>query len=182
MLLIALGANQRDILIESVVSIFQKITDCHMTSYSSNVHYYNGWKTNSSYKINNKIIIPIKYSPFDRWDFNVDYERVNWDVRRWIDDIIKALQLIDPTVSNQFNSLSCQEFENDTLRFKMFGKGTVHVWFKNPKLLAQLNYICGSHFGWIPSEGEQKHNPEAREWVAREFGDIGEVKLLQEAV
>lgn len=182
MLLMALGANQREIMLDSVVSIFQKITDRHMTAYSSNVHYYNGWKTNSSYKINKKIVIPIKYSPFDSWDFRDVYTRINYDVRRWIDDIIKALQLIDPRVSNDFVALSPQEFENDTLRFKMFAKGTIHVWFKDARLLAQLNYICGSHFGWIPSEGEQRENPEAREWVAREFGDMGEVKLLQSEV
>lgn len=180
MLLMALGANQHDILIESIVSIFQKITDHHQTSYSSNVHYYNGWKTNSSYKINKKIVIPIKYSAFDSWDFKEDYGRINWDVRRWIDDIIKALQIIDPSVTGEFAALSMQEFENKTLRFKMFGKGTVHVWFKDERLLSHLNYICGSHFGWIPSEGEQAESPEAREWVAREFGDMGNVKLLQE--
>jgi len=30
-----------------------------------------------------------------------------------------------------------------------------------------------------PSEGEQKADEEARSWVAKEFGDIGEVRLLQ---
>jgi hypothetical protein len=180
-LLMALGANRRDILIDSIVSIFQRITDRHMTSYSSNVHYYNGWKTNSSYKINKKIVIPIKYSAFDRWDFNEDYLRINYAVRSWVDDIIKALQLIDPEVSSNFTSVSQAEFANDTLRFKMFAKGTIHVWFKDERLLSRLNYICGSHFGWIPSEGEQKESAEAREWVAREFGDLGEVRLLKEA-
>lgn len=179
MLLLALGANQRDILIESIVSIFQRITDRHMTSYSSNVHYYSGWKTNSSYKINKKIVIPIKYSHFDRWDFNVDYNRISYDVRNWINDIIKALQVIDSTVSSTFTSISSQEFENETIRFKMFAKGTIHVWFKDDPLLSQLNYICGSHFGWIPSEGEQRENPKARVWVAKEFGDMGVVKLSE---
>lgn len=179
MLLMALGANQRDILIDSIVSIFQKITNRHMTSYSGNVHYYNGWKTNSSYKINKKIVIPIKYSPFNSWDYRDDYERINTDVRMWIDDIIKAFQLIDPSVNAKFTALSRQEFENEWLRFKMFAKGTIHVWFKDERLLAKLNYLCGSHFGWIPSEGEQRENPKAREWVAREFGDMGDVKLLR---
>lgn len=179
MLLMALGSNQKDILIESVVSIFQKITDRHQTSYSSNVHYYNGWKTNSSYKINKKIVIPIKYSHFDSWDYKDEYERINYEVRNWINDIIKAFQIIDPAVSSKFTTISNQEFENETLRFKMFSKGTIHVWFKDEQLLSQLNYICGSHFGWIPSEGEQRKNQKAREWVACEFGDIGEVKLLQ---
>jgi len=30
-----------------------------------------------------------------------------------------------------------------------------------------------------PSDGEQEENAEAREWVAKEFGDIGGVKLLR---
>lgn len=179
MLLLALGANQQDILIDSIVSIFQKITDRHMTSYSSNIHYYSGWKTNSSYKINKKIVIPIKYSPFNSWDYRENFEQINSDVRMWINDIIKALQLIDPSVKGEFTALSRQEFENDWLRFKMFAKGTIHVWFKDERLLAKLNYICGNHFGWIPSEGEQRENPKAREWVAREFGDLGVVKLLR---
>ncbi|RCX22929.1 methyltransferase family protein [Fontibacillus phaseoli] len=179
MLLMALVANQREILTDSIVAIFQKITDRHMTSYSGNVHYYNGWKTNSSYKINKKIVIPIKYSHFDSWDFKEDYSRINHDVRQWINDIVKAFQLIDPNVSGEFTALSSQEFENEWLRFKMFAKGTIHVWFKDERLLAKLNYICGSHFGWLPSEGEQRENPEAREWVAREFGDMGDVELLR---
>src|SRR5699024_4045323 len=36
MLLMSLGQNQRDILIESVVSIFEKITRYHMNEYSTN--------------------------------------------------------------------------------------------------------------------------------------------------
>lgn len=178
-LLLALGANQREILIDSIVSIFEKITARHMTSYSGNVHYYNGWKTNSSYKINKKIVIPIRYSGFDSWDIRDDYGRINWDTRQWVDDIIKALQLIDPAVRNEFEAAAPGEFENEWLRFKMFRKGTIHVWFKDERLLAQLNYICGSHFGWLPSDEELRTDPKAREWVAREFGDIGEVKLLQ---
>lgn len=183
-LLMALGANQRDILVESVVSIFEKITRYHMNEYSTNIHYYDGWKTNDAYRINKKIIIPIKHA-FDSWDFGtrvgsneVRYEYVCYDVKDWIEDIVKALQLIDPEVSGEFEAISDKEFENDTLRFRMFLNGNIHVWFKDERLLAKLNYLCGSHFGWIPSEGEQKESAEAREWVAKEFGDIGEVMLL----
>ena len=182
-LLMALEANQRDMLVESIASIFRKITDRHMTSYSSNVHYYNGWKTNSSYKLNRKIIIPIQYSAFDSWDFKDEYERLGFGVRDWIDDIVKALQLIDPAVTNEFTAIEPGEFENEWLRFKMFRKGTVHVWFKDERLLARLNYICGKHFGWLPSDEEMRTDAKAREWVAREFaemGDISEVRLLRE--
>lgn len=179
MLLTALGANQKDILTDSIVSIFEKITKYHMNEYSSNIHYYDGWKTNDAYKINKKIVIPISYVGFDDWDFKDDFDRLTFDVKQWVLDIVKAFRLIDVGVSDEFTSISNQEFENDLLRFKMFRNGNIHVWFKDLRLLAKLNYLCGSHFGWIPSDGEQKDNEEAREWVAKEFGDIGEVKLLQ---
>jgi len=179
-LLMALRANQREILIDSLVSIFMKLTDRHMASYSSNVHYYNGWKTNSSYKLNPKVIIRVKYSDFDSWDIRDNYTSINWDTRQWVDDIVKALHLIDPRVTNEFTATNVPgEFENEWLRFKMFRKGTIHVWFKDSMILAQLNYICGNHFKWLPSDDELRTDPKAREWVAKEFGNIGEVKLLQ---
>lgn len=177
MMLMALQQNQKDILLDSIVSIFERITKYHMNQYSSNVHYYNGWKTNDAYKINHKIIIPISHR-FDNWDFNTDYERINMRTREFIDDLIRALQLIDSDASNEFETISSQEFENDTLRFKMFLKGTVHIWFKDLDLLNKLNYLCGQHFNWIPSEDEQKQDKKAREFVAKEFGDIGEIKLI----
>jgi hypothetical protein len=169
MLLMALNYNKRDILVESVVSIFKKITQYHMNQYSTNIHYYNGWKTNDAYKINKKIIIPIKHS-FDSWDFNTDYMLINDDVRNFINDIIKAFQLLDPSVTGEFTSINNQEFECDILRFKMFLNGNVHVWFKNDRLLNKLNYLCGSHFNWIPSEDEIKTDNKAREFIVKEFG------------
>lgn len=169
MLLMAIGANRRDMLIESIVSIFKKITRYHMNQYSTNIHYYNGWKTNDAYKINKKIIIPIKHS-FDSWDFNTDYMRINDDARNFINDIIKAFQLLDSSVKGDFTALNNQEFECDILRFKMFLNGNIHVWFKNERLLNKLNYLCGSHFNWIPSEDEIKTDNKAREFVVKEFG------------
>ena len=185
MLLTAIYANRDDMLIESIVSIFKKITRYHMNEYSSNIHYYNGWKTNDAYRINKKIIIPVSHG-FDNYDFGttwgsdeVAYKHITTDVRNWIDDIIKALQLIDPAVNNEFQAISEREFENEWLRFKMFLNGNIHVWFNDLKLLDKLNYLCGQYFNWIPSEGEQEQNEEARRWVAKEFGDIGEVRLLK---
>src|SRR5699024_448149 len=178
--------NQRDILIESVVSIFEKITRYHMNEYSTNIHYYDGWKTNDAYRINKKIIILIK-SEFDRWDFgrragsdDISYDYISRYVKDWIEDIVQALQLIDSGISGQFDAVHNKECESEALRLRMFLNGNIHVWFQDLRLLAKLNYLCGSHFGWIPSDGEQKESEEARRWVAKEFGDIGEVMLLRE--
>jgi len=184
MLLTAVYANRDEMLIDSIISIFKKITRYHMNEYSTNIHYYDGWKTNDAYRINKKIIIPISFK-FDKFDFGttygtseVSYRHINIKVKDWINDIIKALQLIDPAVNNEFKAINEREFENEWLRFKMFYNGNIHVWFNDLKLLDKFNYICGQHFAWIPSQGEQEQNEEARRWVAKEFGDIGEVKLL----
>ena len=179
MLLMAISANREEMLVDSIVSIFERITKYHMNQYSSNIHYYNGWKTNSAYKINKKIIIPIRYSPFDSWDFKEEYDRLPFDIKSFVDDLVKAFQLINPRFNNKFEYKGDATFENDLLRFKMFKNGNIHIWFNDLDALNKLNYICGQHFNWIPSEGEQKESEEARRWVAKEFGDIGEVKLLQ---
>src|SRR5690625_3126480 len=81
MLVTALSHNRKDMLIDSVVSMFKKITNYHMNEYSTNIHYYNGWKTNDAYKVNHKIIITIGSGGYDGWDVNKDYQRINYNVR-----------------------------------------------------------------------------------------------------
>ena len=55
--------------------------------------------------------------------------------------------------------------------------------YPTPKTL--FNRLLGDDIRWLggkilePSAGEQERNEEARRWVAKEFGDIGEVKLLK---
>lgn len=178
MLITALSFNKKGILIESVVSMFKKVTRYHQNKYSTNIHYYNGWKTNNAYRINKKIVIPIKYE-FDDFDFTTDFNRLNYDTKSFVSDLVKAFQLIDPNINSNFTAISNQEFENNLLRFKMFKNGNIHVWFKDLSLLNKLNYICGSHFNWIPSEDEIKTNDKAREYVVREFGEEAlSVKLV----
>lgn len=184
MLLTAIQANHVEMLTDSVVAMFEKITQYHMNQYSSNIHYYNGWKTNDAYKINKKIVIPISHEFSPTWDFAESYDKLHTGVRNYVDDMVKAFQLIDPTVSGEFApvggqvNVRKQEFENDLLRFKMFLNGNIHVWFKDEVLLAKLNYFCGQHFAWIPSQDEVKTDEKAREFVVREFGDVYDITLL----
>jgi len=181
MLMMAIGSNKTDMLIESIVSIFKRVTQHHMNQYSTNIHYYNGWKTNDAYRINKKIIIPISHSFDAWWDFSEDYERINRRVRDFINDLVKSFQLIDPSFDNEFEVISNQEFENDLLRFKMFMNGNIHVWFNDMSALNKLNYICGQHFNWIPSEEEVNENEEAKKFVVREFGsEVLGISLLTE--
>lgn len=52
---------------DAIIKLFEKLSYQH--SYDEdlkhNIHYYDGWKTNSAYKINKKVIIPLYV--FKRW-------------------------------------------------------------------------------------------------------------------
>jgi|SRR5690625_32248 len=182
-LLMAMYSNKDDMLIESIVRMFERITTYHMNEYSTNIHYYNGWKTNDAYRINEKIIIPINRGGFESWDFGREWSSLRYTrLGDFVGDLIKAFQLIDPTVEDDFEFIGDNSYENNTLRFRMFLNGNIHIWFKRKDLLDKLNYIAGQYFAWIPSKGEQASDEGAREFAAelraKEFGEIDGAELL----
>ena len=179
MLLTAINANKGGMLKDTLVTLFKKLTNRHMASFSSNVHYYDGWKTNDAFRINKKVIIPIQYSAFDSWDFRDEYSSLSYKIKEWIGDIVKAMRLINVEITDEFEFVGRGEFENEWLRFKMFNNGNIHIWFKDTDTLEKLNYICGQEFAWIPTDDVQKDDEEARKWVAKEFGSVGVVRIGQ---
>jgi hypothetical protein len=173
MLLHAIVANSSDMLVSSVVSMFEKITSFSRRDYSDNIHYYNGWNTNEAYKIGKKVIYPF-FSPFGDWDMgsrDKSFKSVDYRTKEFILDLLKAFKPFRE-VNNEFEMLAMGDFENDVLRFKMFKKGTVHVWFKDLETLNKINYVCGRHFNWLPTDDDIQNDEKAREFVAKEFGDI----------
>ncbi|MEB5480923.1 DUF4942 domain-containing protein [Shouchella clausii] len=183
MLLQAMAANSSEMLVSSVVSMFKKITSYSRRVYSSNIHYYNGWNTNESYKIGKKIIYPF-FTTFGDWDMGVrdcSFKSVDYRIKEFIYDLLKAFEPFRK-VNYDFNIRGKGEFENDILHFKIFKKGTIHVWFKDLDTLNKINYVCGRKFNWLPTDDELRNDPKAREYVAKEFGDItlNMNRLLQE--
>ncbi|MRX54686.1 DUF4942 domain-containing protein [Bacillus idriensis] len=181
MLLHAIMANSNDMLISSVVSMFEKITSYSRREFSTNMHYYNGWNTNEAYKIGKKIIYPF-FTTFSEWDMGErenDFKGVDYRVKGFIFDLLKAFEPFRD-VSYEFTKTGKGEYKNDILRFKIFIKGTVHVWFSDLKSLNKINYVCGRKFNWLPTEEEIKTNQKAREYVVKEFGkDSLNIKLLE---
>ena len=176
LLLSAMIGNQSNLIEQSVVSLFDKITQhSQRGSYTTNIHMYNGWYTNDAFKINKKIIYPIQHSHFDSYDFGKNradesIDGINHEVRYFIKDISKAFGLFVNV--SEFERLGDGEFENNVLRFKMFKKGTVHVWFKDLDTLDRINIVAGRHYNWLPTEEEVKTNKEAEDYMAKEFGNI----------
>jgi tetratricopeptide (TPR) repeat protein len=181
MLLHAIMANSNDMLISSVVSMFEKITSYSRRDFSTNIHYYNGWNTNDAYKIGKKVIYPF-FTTFGDWDMGSrgnSFNSVDYRIKGFIFDLLKAFEPFRE-VNYEFETVGKGEFKNDILRFKIFMKGTVHVWFNDLESLNKINYVCGRKFNWIPTDQEIKTNKKAREYVVKEFGENAlSIKLLE---
>lgn len=179
-MLLTLVQNQSEMLYNTLEGLFDKLTARHQESFSKNIHYYNGWKTNSAYKLNKKVIIPLSYgeagSRFRSWERD-SWDDVDFSVKERIEDIIKVMHLVSPTEEGDWQQLGDYEFENNLLRFKVFKKNTMHIWFKDLVALDKMNFLVGQHKQWLPSEDEIKTNKEAEQYVKKEFPNMRQKQL-----
>ena len=147
---------------EAIIKLFDELSHKHYwdeDGVSGNIHYYNGWKTNSAYKINKKVIIPLQ--AFRRWN-----ARDNWDYYPMRDgygvlsDIERVLNYLDngetPEVdlentlravqsTGQSQNIECKYFI-----VTFYKKGTCHLTFTNEKLLKKFNIFGSQKKGWLP--------------------------------
>ncbi len=145
---------------ECIIELFDELS--HHYSYldetSKNIHYYNGWKTNKSYMINKKVIIPFYYA-FDRL-WNNSFRPTHYECMQKLFDIEKALNYLDGGRSWNLNLGSClQAAENngqtkniETKFFTMtfYKKGTCHLVFRDDELLKKFNIFGSQKKGWLP--------------------------------
>lgn len=182
MLLIALFQNADNILMDSCIAMFERLTKHHYANFSSNIHYYSGWCTNDAFKINKKIIIPFTPSWGSMGDTDMGrshrsdeilFTHITYDVRNFMNDLTRMFKLLKPEADAEFKTLALGEFENELFRFKIFNKGTVHIWFKDLQLLEKFNVMCGQHFNWIPTDDEIINSKEAQTFMQEHFSNYG---------
>ena len=148
---------------ECIITLFDELSRQYAWSSETdnNIHYYNGWATNKSWYINQKVILPFmnawsstfgKYEPYS--------SNYNHKITNKLTDIEKALDYLDggltdgTSVSNiikqaeesgQTKNIECKHF---TITF--YKKGTMHLTFKNPELLKKLNIFGSQQKAWLP--------------------------------
>lgn len=176
-MLLSLCQNRTDMLTETLEGLFDDITKSHMASFSTNTHYYNGWKTNDAFKLNKKVIIPKPYSLFDTYYSVRTFEKLRFDVKEKINDVLKVLSLVSATPTGEWETLDYNHFENNIIRVKVFQKGTIHIWFKDLVALDRLNFIVGQAKNWLPTDDEIKADVTAAEYVKSVFPKL-DMKLL----
>ena len=124
--------------------------------HQKNVHYYNGWKTNQSWKINKKVIMPINGISSSSWSKS----RFEYRIGEKLTDMVKVFDYLsaDKADVKQLVGTSMQVAENNgtfdcDLRYfkiKFYKKGTAHITFSDPELLAKFNIFGSQRKGWLP--------------------------------
>ena len=143
---------------ETILALFDELSHKHYwdKNQSSNIHYFNGWKSNSCWKINKKVIIPL--NGFGHW--NEEFDPLHYQCIDKLLDIEKVFNYLDSGRSEELDLrevLKKAKEENRTKGivtkfFKMdfYKKATVHLTFLDLELLKKFNVYGCQQKGWIP--------------------------------
>jgi len=150
--------NSWTILEESIQTVFDEFTKYH----DENREYQEGWKTNSKWKVNKKIILPngVVYSRFCDWKFELP-----WNNQSKFGDIDKCMcfiawvryeeaKTIEKALKEAFNiwATTC---ESQFFSIRFFKKGTIHIEFKDKFLWQEFNMRATAWRAWLPEKEEK---------------------------
>lgn len=154
---------------ETVAKVFDDITNKAYYSHkdwNKTIHLYNGWKTNSCYKINNKSIISDYtgyYSNFPSLlnDLNIIFSNISgikYNINN--EEVRDAIKRCEKNIDTEFFILDC------------YKKGTIHIKYKNQEYLNQFNILAGKGKNALPPDfGHKKYSDmnEQEKQLVKEF-------------
>ena len=151
-------------IVESVESAIIKLFDTLSHEYhycdetKKNRHYFNGWRSNSAWKINKKVIIPqnaltsayggsyvLSYSNRALQDL-LDIEKVF----SYLEGFPLANSDTPKIIEEAFRSGQTKNIETRYFLLTFFKKGTTHIYFKDDALLKKFNLFGAQQKRWLP--------------------------------
>ena len=143
---------------DTILDLFEELSNKYhwQDETSKNIHYFNGWKTNKSYFINKKVIIPYM-DAFNNWDKKFE---PHYTVTQKLSDIEKSLNYLDGNRTMNIDlcdTLNKAKEDNKTTKIELkyfnvtfYKKGTCHLEFTNLELLKKLNIYGCQKKNWLP--------------------------------
>ena len=144
---------------DTIYGLFQDFTcKYNYDEYSSNVHLFDGWKTNKSWKINDKKIVYPRLNGFDSYDGSF---QPFYGVEGTIRDIEKSLNYLDGGRTESTDDIrdilkkAKDNQQSKKVEFKYFyidfyKKGTGHIIWKDKELIKKLNIFGSRREGSLP--------------------------------
>jgi hypothetical protein len=134
---------------ETIANLFDDLTRKYSytdSAWNQTILYYNGWKSNSCYKIQKRCIIPCSTGfyfhnlPEALIDLNIVFENLSGekDSLTTTDRVYKAIRNNEKKIETKFFFLDS------------YKKGTLHITFKDQKLLNRFNILAAKGKQWLP--------------------------------
>ena len=155
---------------QSVVNVFDELT----RYYNGNTSYHEGWKTNDSYKVNEKIVFPYGcrfdnspyFQKFDTWygsssviDLYNDLDRVLCVLSglrfEEITTIGRSLDWKFRSLGNHVKAPFDNKCTSQFFDIKFWKKGTVHLKWLDRTLWQQFNITASAGKKWIGENTQQ---------------------------
>lgn len=145
--------NRKEIMKECVLNVFEQCTRYH----EKNIVHTEGWKTNKSYKLSKKIIIPygVYLEKWGNFSYGYRYDSFYPDLDKAlcylnglnIDNITPTRKSLNDLINavNQGNRHYSETWEGQFFYLKIFKKGTLHLTFKDEKVLESINRFVGEN-------------------------------------
>lgn len=151
---------------DTILKLFDEFSYQHAygDEFNSNIHYYNGWKTNTAHKINKKVIIPVYFMSWNKNEFD------HWKIKDKMNDIVKVFnylsneisdvpQLVGEVTQRAVNFDNYKKINYHYFTATLYKKGTCHIEFLDEKLLDKFNIFGCQKKGWLPpSYAKKKYN------------------------
>lgn len=149
--------NVDGIMDEAIVRVFDIFTAFH----SENRCHTEGWKTNKSWRVNRKVILPYGVS-WSYGSFSINYHR--YEDYSDIDKVacylsgskIEEITTIERAIRDSFinpetkrSTYTTDWVESTFFRIKYFKKGTIHLFFKEEKLWNDFNIRAVAGKNWL---------------------------------
>jgi 16S rRNA G966 N2-methylase RsmD len=160
-ILAAFFSNKEQIMLDSLVSVFDRATAFH----PENKVHLEGWKTNSGWKVNRRIIVPYGMrwcKIFKHFNMTFDSDGPGSFVKD-LDEVCCWITGEDPRSSDytmmgtMMNRMREREpgvwHELKYFRIKWFIKGTLWVEWRDQYLLDDFNMMAAMEKKWIGGEG-----------------------------
>jgi len=152
-------------LTEAVLEIFELFSRKHSweDEHSENIHYFNGWKTNDSFKVNKKVIIPLyggyRKGPFiddwsGKWKLQYGCEGVLQDIDTVMAyfDGMQRYYSIKQALENAFVRGESRKIKSSYFTLTAYKKGTLHLVFNSEDILRRFNVVACRGREWLPQD------------------------------
>lgn len=164
--------NRYNIMEQAIVDVFDIFTKYH----ADNRCHVEGWKTNSAWKCNRKVILP----NYVTCDFGSSY-RINYQRHDEYSDIDKVMCYLSGTnydtcltLRKAIEGVKSRDYqervivpsvkygdssrhESEFFYFRCYKKGTLHIEFKDKKLWELFNIHACAGKNWLPEEEMKKY-------------------------